>query len=61
MPGAEKSDAEQIDDLASRLNRCSPSRTDPDRFFEERNDIVVQLRRIARRLRGQSPRRPRGS
>jgi len=53
MVDATKTDAEMLDELASRLNRCGVSRIDPERFHEERNDIVVAMRRMARRLSGQ--------
>lgn len=46
-----------VDELASRLNRCGPSRRDPERFHVERNEIVVQLRRLAKSMRGAAPAR----
>lgn len=52
-PDASRSDAEILDGLASRLNRCGMSRIDPERFLEERNEIVVELRRMARRMAGE--------
>jgi hypothetical protein len=48
---ASVSDAELIDRLASRINHLGMSRVDPQRFHVERNEIVVELRRLAKRLR----------
>lgn len=45
-----RSEADELDELASRLNRCSPSRVDPERFHVERDDIVRAMRRLARQL-----------
>ncbi len=52
MTDATKSDPELLDELATRLNRVGLSRIDPERFHEERNEIVVEMRRMAKRLRG---------
>lgn len=52
-----KSSAEIADDLATRVNHLFVSRVDPDRFHVERNSIAVELRRLAKRLRGE-PARP---
>jgi hypothetical protein len=45
-----KSEAQAIDDIASELNHLSLSRMEPDAFLEHRNDLVVRLRRLAKRL-----------
>lgn len=50
--------AAKLDDLATRLNRCSFTNADPERFHVERNEIVVQLRRMAKEMRGESVGRP---
>ena len=34
--------------LANRIDRLSPSRGRPEQFFEERDEISQDLRRIAR-------------
>ena len=51
-PTAPATDAARLDELAVRLNRCSFTNADPERFHVERNAIVVELRRMAGRLRG---------
>jgi hypothetical protein len=48
-------EADLVDQLADRVNRLREGRRDPEAFHVERNDIAVELRRLARRLRG--PRR----
>lgn len=45
-----RSEAEELNELASRLNRCSPSRVDPERFHVERDEIVRAMRRLAGQL-----------
>lgn len=45
-----RSEAEELNELASRLNRCSPSRVDPERFHVERDEIVRGMRRLAGQL-----------
>jgi hypothetical protein len=40
--------AEALVDLARRVARLSPDRRDPERFFEERSDLVAELRKLAR-------------
>ena len=53
---APATDAARLDELASRLNRCSFTNADPERFHVERNAIVVELRRMAGRMRGEGGR-----
>lgn len=38
---------DQLYDLADRVGRLSQSRRDPERFFEERDEIRRELERIA--------------
>lgn len=52
MADATVSDAELVDQLASRVNLLGQTRIDPERFHAEKSDIALQLRRLARRLRG---------
>lgn len=49
--------AARLDAIAHRLNHTNFSNADPGRWHEERNAAVVQLRREARRLRGE-PEKP---
>jgi hypothetical protein len=49
--------AAEILDIARRLDRLSPSRTDPHAFFEERSELAGTLKRWAADLRA-SPSRP---
>jgi hypothetical protein len=49
--------ADQIDDLASRVNLLGQKRTDPETFHAEKDDIAVSLRRLARAQRGPGERR----
>ena len=53
---APATDAARLDELAARLNRCSFTNADPERFHVERNAIVVELRRMAGRMRGEGVR-----
>ena len=53
---APATDAARLDELAARLNRCSFTNADPERFHVERNAIVVELRRMAGRMRGEGGR-----
>ena len=53
---AAATEAGRLDELASRLNRCSFSNADPERFHVERNAIVVEMRRMAGRFRGEGAR-----
>ena len=57
MTTAAKSDGEILDELASRLNHCNFSNADPERWHVERNEIVLTLRKMAKRLRGEPVRR----
>lgn len=50
--------ADEIDQLASRVNTNSLSRVNPETFHAERSDIALCLRRIARKLRGDTRREP---
>jgi hypothetical protein len=38
----------ELEELAIRLGRLSPSWRDPERFAAERSELVAQLRRLAR-------------
>ena len=49
-PGTAPADA--IEEIASRLDRLSVSRHDPERFFEERSELAHLLRKEAWKLRG---------
>lgn len=40
--------AERLSALARRVDRLSPSRHDPERFFEERDEISTALKQLAR-------------
>jgi hypothetical protein len=40
--------ASYLRDLAERLARLAPSRTDPERFHIDKSDLVDALRRLAR-------------
>jgi hypothetical protein len=42
--------SERITALASRVRRLSPDRRHPERFHEEKSEVVAELRRIARAL-----------
>lgn len=48
-PGA--GPADRIEDIASRLDRLSVCRRDPERFFEERSELAHLLRKEAGKLR----------
>jgi hypothetical protein len=39
--------AEQLDELAQRVQRLSPSHHDPERYHVEKSEIVEALRSIA--------------
>ena len=45
------STAERIFALSRRIGRLSPSWRDPERYFEERDEIERALQRIAREVR----------
>jgi hypothetical protein len=40
--------AAQLATLAHRVDRLSPSHGDPERFFEERDEISRELQRLSR-------------
>lgn len=42
--------AQDLCDLAGRLQRLRPDRHDPERFHEERSEIVERMYRIAEQL-----------
>ena len=44
--------ADQIAELAERVERLTPSRRDPERFFVERSEIASELRAAAQGLLG---------
>lgn len=50
-------EAIEADSLADLVNRLSMIRIDPEKFHETRNEIAVRLRKMARRLRGDGPRK----
>lgn len=37
-----------LDEIASRVQRLTVHRRDPERFFEERSEIAHELRKLAR-------------
>jgi hypothetical protein len=45
----------ELEELASRLGRLSPSWRDPEQFAAERSELVAQLRRLARSNGGEKP------
>lgn len=49
-PARALSDAEELDALASRLRRCTPSRIDPERFHVERDAICCAMLAMSKRL-----------
>lgn len=56
---ASRSLAEDLDDLASRVNRNSLGRTrDHEVFLAEKDDIALTLRRLARQARGETRKAP---
>ncbi len=57
-PIAPKSLADQLDELASRVNLIGERRGDPERYHAEKSDIAVTLRRLARAQRGDDRRDP---
>ena len=56
---ATRAPADLVDELASELNHLSQTWTDPAAFLERRDFLAKRLRRLARRLRGETPRRER--
>ena len=45
----------ELEELASRLGRLSPSWKDPEQFAVERSELVAQLRRLARAMEEREP------
>lgn len=45
--------APRIEDLARRIGRLSPDWRNPERYFENRDEIERELRRLARQLENQ--------
>jgi hypothetical protein len=43
-----RTEANELQDIASRLSRLTISRKDPHAFFEERSELVFALRAIAK-------------
>lgn len=41
--------AAKLHDIADRLARLAPSHRDPHRYFEEKSELVAELRRMATR------------
>jgi hypothetical protein len=58
MRDASISDSQCVDRLASRLNLLCRKRIDPETFHVEKDAIVVEMRAVARRLRGNVRRQP---
>jgi hypothetical protein len=56
-PPTQKTLADQLDALASRVNLIDSRRGDPERFHAEKDDIAVSLRRLARAQRGDTGRK----
>jgi hypothetical protein len=50
--------AEQLRDLARRVDRLVPDRREPDRFHEDKSEIAGDLRRLARGDAPATTRRP---
>lgn len=42
---------DRLRDLAHEVQRLSPSHRDPERFHEDKSEIVAELRRLARGVR----------
>ena len=42
---------EVLQELAGQVQRLSPSHRDPERFHEDKSEIVAELRRLARGVR----------
>jgi hypothetical protein len=45
----------ELEELAHRLGRLSPSWKDPERFAAERSELCAELRRLARANGGEKP------
>jgi hypothetical protein len=48
---------EQLNIIANELNLLSYRHTQPEAFLERRNELVVRLRRLSKRVAGQPERR----
>ena len=46
--------SENLDDLALRVSRLGPDHRKPERFHEEKSEIVYELRELQRVLPGRS-------
>jgi hypothetical protein len=40
-----------LSDLACQVQRLSPSHRDPERFHEDKSEIIAELRRLAQEIR----------
>ena len=49
---------QQIDELAARVDRNILDRRSPESWHAEKNDIWVEMRRLARKIRSETGRRP---
>lgn len=47
--------AAALHNIADRLERLAPSHRDPHRYFEEKNELVAELRRLAMECRQPHP------
>ncbi|MHB8285703.1 MAG: hypothetical protein ACYDD1_13625 [Caulobacteraceae bacterium] len=54
---AQREPAELVNEIASELNLLSLSWTNPDAFLERRDFLSKRLRRLAKRLGAETPRR----
>lgn len=50
-PRPGKKPAVTLDSLASKVERLSPHHRQPERFHEDKSEIVAELRRLAREVR----------
>lgn len=57
MADATKTDAQELNELANRLNCCSFSNADPERWHVERDYVVKAMRRMAKRMAAEPVRR----
>lgn len=46
-----RSTGDQLSRLAAKVERLTPSHRDPERFHEEKSEVVAELRRLARERR----------
>jgi hypothetical protein len=56
-----RSDPPSLDELARRVRRLIPCWQDPARFYKQRDDLVDDLRRLARNGLPEAPGRPAGA